>query len=373
MIRDRTSSNGVATQASVASSAEKTPRGVARRALDRLLSARSRGLTLIPVLVVVVVVGSLLNPSFFSKANIVTNILQQSAVLSVVVIAESMILISGRFDLTVESTVGLAPMIGAWLISPVAAGGLGLSINPYLVILIILSIGVAIGIVTGFFVVKLNLNAFIITLALLLLLRGLAMGITSGNSLGDLPSELTYIGSAEWLGVPVSVYLFLFLFIVADLFMKYHKTGRAIYAIGGNTEAARATGIMVDRISWSLYIFAGFLAAVAGIMLSGRIASVTAAQGKNLIFGVLAAAVIGGVSLNGGRGRMSGALVGVLLLATITNVLTWAQVPSFWINASYGGIIIGALVLSKRRGSDEEGRVVRTHEKTDGCVRSCDE
>ena len=317
------------------------------RRVTAALRARLRELTLIPVLAVAFVVGAFVNPAFLTETNIVNNILQSSAVLAVVVIAESLILIAGKFDLSLESTVGLAPMVAAWLMTPTAVGGSGHTLNAYVALLLALAIGAAIGLVNGFFVVKLRLNAFIVTLAMLILLRGITLGMTNGQTLIGLPHVFTYLGSGTIATVPVSVWIAAVLFVVAGLFLRYHAIGRAIYAIGGNPHAARAAGIRVERITWGLYTVGGTLAALAGVMLTGRIVSVTSSQGQNLIFSVFAAAVIGGISLNGGVGTMFGALTGVLLLGTIQNILTLSQIASFWIDASFGAIILAALLLSR--------------------------
>ena len=138
------------------------------------------------------------------------------------------------------------------------------------------------------------------------------------------------------------------------LFLRYHRIGRAIYAIGGNAEAARAAGIRVERVTWGIYVVGGLLAALAGLMLTGRIASVVSSQGQNMIFYVFAAAVIGGISLNGGRGRLLGALTGVLLLGILQNVLTLAEIAAFWIDAAYGAIILVALILARVTGGARE-------------------
>jgi simple sugar transport system permease protein len=136
--------------------------------------------------------------------------------------------------------------------------------------------------------------------------------------------------------------------------LRYHRVGRALYAIGGNAQAARAAGIQVEPILWVVYVVAGVLSAIAGLMLTGRIASVVASQGQNMIFYVFASAVIGGISLNGGRGRLLGALSGVLLLGILQNVLTLSQVPAFWIDSVYGAIILFSLVLARVAGGAQD-------------------
>ena len=167
-----------------------------------------------------------------------------------------------------------------------------------------------------------------------------------------MPESLIYLGSAYWFGVPVSAWVTGTIFLIAGLFLRYHRVGRAIYAIGGNPEAARAAGIKVDRIRIGVFIVAGMLAAVAGLMTSGQVVAVTANQGNNLIFTVFAAAVIGGIELEGGRGRMFGALTGVVLLGLVQNILVLSQIQTFWIDAANGAIILIALALARLIGTD---------------------
>jgi len=311
-----------------------------------LAGVRRVELALLPAIALAVVVGTIVNDRFLTTENL-TNVLQQSSVLAIVVVAEAIVLIVGRFDLSLESIVGLAPMLGGWLITSHTVGGSGWEWSPALGIVACLVAGALVGAFNGLLVVKLRLNAFIVTLAVLILLRGITLGMTSGETLYDLPSAFLYIGAASWLGIPVSVWLAAFLFLVADLLLRRHRAGRAVYAVGGNAEAARAAGIRVDRVVLACFVLAGTLAALAGLVYSGFIASVPANQGQNLIFTVFAASVIGGISLNGGRGSMLGALSGVLLLGIIQNILTLSQIASFWINASFGAIILIALVLAR--------------------------
>jgi simple sugar transport system permease protein len=187
---------------------------------------------------------------------------------------------------------------------------------------------------------------------MLILLAGIQVGIVNGRTIYHLPDAYIYLGSQSFLGVPVSVWVTGVIFLCAALFLRYHRVGRAIYAIGGNTEAARAAGIQVDRIRISVFIVGGLLAALAGLMTAGQVVAVTANQGNNLIFSVFAAAVIGGISLDGGRGRMVGALTGVILLALVTNILVLSQIQTFWIDAATGLIILIALALARVIGTE---------------------
>ena len=207
-------------------------------------------------------------------------------------------------------------------------------------------VGAAIGLFNGFVVAKLNLNAFIVTLAMLILMRGLTVGIAGGETLSGLPSQFKVLGSAKPLGISIQVWIFVVAFILVAAFMKNHPVGRRIYALGGNKAAAAAAGIRTTRLTIGVFVFGSLLAALAGLMLTGRIASVASNQGDGLIFTVFAAAVIGGISLDGGRGSIWGALSGVLLLGLIQNLLVLSSVPSFWIQAVYGLIILGALIIN---------------------------
>src|SRR6266849_5925416 len=330
---------------------EQTIAGTLRRNGRHIMTNWIRELALLPVIVLLVVIGAFENPAFLTEANLI-NVAQLAAPLGVVVVAETLILLTGKFDLSLQSTYGLAPMVGAWLIAPKVAQGLGTEWSPWLGIAIVLLVGLVVGAWNGFLVIKLGFNAFIFTLAMLILLMGIQVGIVSGRTIYHLPAEFIYLGSQYLLGVPVSVWVTGAIFLLSALFLRFHRVGRAIYAIGGNTEAARAAGIQVDRIRIGVFIVASLLAALAGLMTAGEVVAVTAGQGTNLIFSVFAAAVIGGISLDGGRGRMVGALTGVILLALVQNILILSQVQTFWIDAATGLIILIALALARLIGTE---------------------
>jgi len=310
-----------------------------------------RELTLVPVIVVLMIAGTIINPIFFTSSNLI-NIAQGGAALGMVVVAESLILLTGKFDISLQGTYGLAPLLGAWLIAPRASEGLGLQLNPWLGILIVLGVGVIVGTFNGFLVIKANFNAFIFTLAMSILLTGLQLGWLGGKTVYHLPEVFIYLGAESWFGVPVAVWVTLATFMAAAWFLRYHRVGRAMYAIGGNLEAARAAGIRVDQIRIGVFMVASVLAAVGGLMQAGYVTVVTAGQGSNLIFEVFAAAVIGGISLEGGRGRMIGALTGVILLSLVTNILTISNISSTWIDAVDGAIILIALGLARLIGTE---------------------
>jgi ribose/xylose/arabinose/galactoside ABC-type transport system permease subunit len=311
--------------------------------------ARFRDFALIPVILLLLLFGFIASPNFLTADNMVA-VLQQSTELSLLVLGEALILLVARMDLSLESTVGLAPVIAVWLVLPSSGGrfnGLGLGLPGWSAIPLCLLIGVLIGALNGLLVLKVRLNAFIVTLGMLITLRGLQIAITGGQSVFELPDSFKYLGRAAWFGVPLSVWLCVVLFAVGIVALGWFRHGRSLYAIGGNVDAARAAGIRADNVVWIVFIIASLLAALAGILFVGRLGSIAATQGQGMIFQVFAASVIGGISLNGGRGSLFGALTGVLVLKLIDNVMNFAGIPPVWEQFLDGVIILGALVVSR--------------------------
>jgi simple sugar transport system permease protein len=313
---------------------------------DRFQLGRLRDFALVPAIIAMAIVGQIVNPVFLHHDNLI-NVLQTMSEIGLLVLAESLVLLIGKMDLSLESTFGLAPGVAAWIIAPTGvAHGLGALGNAWAIPLILV-VGAAIGTINALFIVRFKLNGFIVTLGMLITLRGLLTGISKGQTFFQLPSSMTYLGQNSLLGVPDSVWICVGLFLIAGGVLGLTRWGRSLYAIGGNVDAARAAGIRTDRVMWSVLIIASVLAAVGGMLISGRLASVAANQGNGDIFTVFAAAVIGGVSLNGGKGTMFGAFSGILLLYMIQNVLTLGGVPAQWIDALNGGIILVALMVSR--------------------------
>jgi simple sugar transport system permease protein/ribose transport system permease protein len=317
--------------------------------IPRVRLARFRDLTLIPVIVILLVVGAFLDPVFLTPGNL-TNVLQQQASISLLVLAEALILISGKFDLSLESIVGMAPAIAVMLVVPASAGGFGLNLPGALVIPLCLLVGAAIGAFNGFLIIRFQLSAFIVTLAMLIIVHGLQLGPTEGKTLFQLPDSILYLGSAIWLGVPAAIWIAGILFAAGSVGLGFFRVGRALYAIGGNTDAARAAGIRVNRVLWGVFILGGMLAALAGVLETGRLGAIGSNQGVGWIFMVFAAAVIGGVSMDGGKGTIVGALTGVLVIGLVQNILTLKGVSGFWQPVVYGAIILIALMISRIAG-----------------------
>jgi len=312
-----------------------------------------RGAALLPVLIVLVIIGSFASPVFLSVSNL-AGVGQQASALGMVVIGEALIIMIGGMDLSLESTFGLAPMLSAYLMVPPAAFGAGTLWGPVAGILVLLGVGVVVGFINGIAIVKFRLNGFIWTLAMTIILYGIMVGIVNGQSLPDEPAAWSYLGSAYWGQIPVSLVFTALVFIGVGLFLRYHRWGRDIYAVGGNRAAARAAGVRVDRIRIGVYVAGSVLAAIGGLMEAGRVLSVASSQGyeEGIIFNVFAAAVIGGVSLKGGRGGMLGAACGVVLIGLVQNILDLGQVNNSWIQAMIGGVILLALIMARVVGGE---------------------
>src|ERR1700716_1908692 len=165
-----------------------------------------RELTLVPVIIVLMIAGAIVNPVFFTTSNLI-NVAQGGADLGMVVVAESLILLTGKFDISLQGTFGLAALLGAWLIAPKASSGLGTNLSPWLGLLIVLLVGLAVGTFNGLLVIKANFNAFIFTLAMSILLTGLQLGWLGGETIYNLPKVYIYLGSESWFGIPIAVWI----------------------------------------------------------------------------------------------------------------------------------------------------------------------
>jgi simple sugar transport system permease protein len=313
------------------------PRGTA------IALARLRDFALVPPIIAIILLGSILYPAFRTRATF-EDLLSTMAWIALLVVAESLILITGKMDLSLESTVGLAPGVAAWLTLPKGINH-GLALVPgFWAVPIALAVGAVIGMINAFLIVRLRINAFIVTLGMLITLRGVLTGISHGQTFFGLTGSQMYLGSSTWLGLPASIWVVLITFAIGIFALAKTRAGRALYAVGGNADAARAAGIRTDRVVWAVLILGSVLAALAGIVESGNLASVTSNLGSGRIFDVFAAAVIGGISLNGGKGSLFGAFTGVLLLNLIFKVLTFAGVPDQWFDFLNGAVILVVLM-----------------------------
>jgi len=303
-----------------------------------------------PLLLITIISFNFISDRFFTPFNL-TNILIHSAVLGIMTVGQSFTLITGNFDLSSESTLAITALIGAWLILPSGQPNFGgdIFLPVWLAILVLLILGIVAGWINGFLITKLKMNNFIVTLAMQIVLRGFMLVISEGNTMAGLPDSYKFLGKNSLGPVPVSVLTMLIVFIIAHIIMQYTQFGRNLYAVGGNPSAALAGGVNPDKYTRYVYLISGLLAAISGWMLAGRTGVVVENMGAGMIFEIQAAAVIGGISLQGGRGTMIGAFGGVLLLSVIDSGLSLMRVSSFWIEIFSGLIILLATVIDAQK------------------------
>jgi ribose transport system permease protein len=296
------------------------------------------------MLVAVLIVFSIFIPNFF-QIGIFANIIEQSTFVGVMAIGLAIVIIAGHMDLSVESAAALTAMVTGILFC--ARGiGLGITFTPEWLVLpvsliIALAVGGAIGFLNGVFTIKLKMNAFIVTLASYIWVRGLVVAISGGRSAQDLSPSIRFIGIETVLYVPLIAWIAIVCFVIFSFVMQRTPFGRHITMIGGNAVADFRAGIKVDRLMFYSFILAGAIAGLAGWLLAIRTSGATANLGTGMLFNAFAAVVIGGVSLKGGVGKLPGVYAGVLLLSSIHTAINLMGLP-----AHYTQVILGLLVLA---------------------------
>lgn len=287
------------------------------------------------LLVVAVIVMGIFKPSFYSFG-ILSNILVQATVLGLLAIAISMIILLGDINLATVGTAGFSALTGALLMQRGVPVVLAIS-----AILVVASI---IGLINGLIVTKLRANALITTLAMNMVLQGGLLAITGGTTITNLPDSYKWVSQGQIAGFPVLPIVLIIAFVVFHLVWTRTAFGRALFAVGGNYRGAYIAGISVDKVKIWAYIVSGLLSGFAGWLLSGYMGAVTSSFGTTYEMQVIAAAVIGGVSLTGGKGSMLGVLAGTLLLTVIQVGLAILGIQSTLITLA-GGLMIFAAVL----------------------------
>jgi ribose transport system permease protein len=292
-------------------------------------------------LLVLCLVTALLTGRFLSPLNL-TNILVQSSIMAVIAIGMTFVIIGGGFDLSVGSSVALAGCIAA-----MAMVQFGLAAG----VLAGIATGIAVGLVNGVIVAKLGINPFISTLGTMVLVRGLVYLITGGAPVGDdrLPTAFLAFGSARLLGIHYLVWVPAVLLVVLSWVMAATPYGRRIYATGGNREAAYLSGVPVDRIIASTYIWCGGLAGLAGVMLAARLQSGQPTAGEYYELTAIAAVILGGASLHGGEGALYKSIIGVFIMVVLGNSLNLLNVDSYWQRVAIGVVIIAAAAADRLR------------------------
>jgi ribose/xylose/arabinose/galactoside ABC-type transport system permease subunit len=310
-------------------------------------------------LVVLCIVFGTLSPAFFTSVNIF-NVLRQVSIYGLLAIGMTFIILTGGIDLSIGSVLALAGLVGAavakgstGLLTGAAAGeGSGLPVP--VAILAAIAVGLAAGLIQGLGVAKLKVPAFIVTLGGLSAFRGAALVFSNGQPISAFAPEYRWWGQGMVGPVPVPVIIFVTFALLAGVVLRYTKYGRRIYAVGGNQQAARLSGLNVDRLILSVYVISGFFAGLSGFLLSSRLNSAEQVAGIGYELTVIAGVVIGGTGFLGGEGGIFGTVVGILLIGVLANGLTLLNVSSYYQQIIIGLIIVFAVffdqwVKSRRR------------------------
>ncbi|WP_288480814.1 ABC transporter permease [uncultured Deinococcus sp.] len=314
---------------------QPSPKSANRAALVE----RLREAGILAILLLGAVVFSFLVPSFFSVDNAINGIGLSAAINTIVAIGLTYVIITGGIDLSVGSTAALAAVIGADLMqrgTPVL-----------LAVLIALAVGAVAGLVNGLLVTRVQLAPFIVTLGTMTFYRGLALSYTGGQPILSLPDGFKRALGGTVLGLPIPLVAALALVALFTVFLKFTRTGQYILALGGNAEAVRLSGINTNRYITLTYVISGVLAAFAALVLIAQLGAAEPILGNGWELSAIAAAVVGGTSLSGGKGNVVGALLGALLLSMLQNVLTLMGVQAFYQLLATGVIIIGAMVIDR--------------------------
>lgn len=317
------------------------PSRIGSRLLRRFVDTRE--LTLLVLIAAIIVGMSLASPVFLSLANFRAMAIGMAPTV-IIAVGMTVLLVSGGFDLSVGSVLALASTVTALLL----LGGTPIP----LAILGALALGATIGLANGIIVTRIGVNPLVATLGSMSIARGIALVLTEGFSLINLPPSFGWAGRTEILGLPFLLWVALALVVVFDLAMRHGSFFRQLYYVGSNEKAARLSGLAVDRVRTLAYMLSGLLAALAGVLLASRLMSGTPTAGNALELQVLAAAVIGGASLRGGEGTVLGAFLGVVFVALINNAMTMLAVSIYWQMIVIGAVLVAAVALDMlvRRG-----------------------
>ena len=305
--------------------------------LNRLL-ANQESVIVVALVVLFITVG-LSNPRFLAERNLL-DILQGNAYIAVAAIGMSMVIITGNIDISVGSLIGLlaiisgrlvvndVPVIVAWLVPLVVGGGVGAII--------------------GFLVAYLRIPSIVVTLGMLSILKGILIIWTSGQRITGMPAAF-YLAQTRPFGIPMPVIFMIVLTLLAALWLRYSGLGRAFYALGGNAEAARLSGFSQTRLTMQVFILNGVFAGIAAVLYATQLNVIQPTPPPGLELFVITAAVVGGVSILGGKGTVIGAMLAAILLNTIRSGMIFVNVSPFWIQAVQGVLILVTVLLDLLR------------------------
>lgn len=293
-------------------------------------------------LIVLVIVLSVASTYFLRGTNI-NNIFLQMSINGIVAIGLSCVIITGGIDLSVGSIVAVAGIVYGVVYKQAGESNV-------LTILATLLVGVIMGAINGVLIAKGKLPAFIATLGMMQIGRGLALLISGASPISGYSEFLVNLGGGFIFGISVPIIIMIFIYIIAYIVLKYTRLGRNLYAIGGNMESSRLSGINIDATLMSTYVISGFMSSIAAIILTGRLNTATPQAGMQYEMDAIASCVIGGASLSGGKGGVVGTFIGALIISVVRNGMNLLNVNSYLQQILLGVIIIGAVFIDAMQG-----------------------
>ncbi len=306
---------------------------------------------ILPILLIIAIVFfSLQEPRFYGAANI-ANVFRQSTFLVIVTLGQALVLICGGFDLSVGAVIAVTSVVSARFMSNYLAGNPDAELMSMVVgITAGLVVGLVFGLINGIGVARFNVSPFIMTLGMASVGSGFALYYTGGSPVSGLPPLFTKeLGTGRWFGIPIAIYVAIVATILIIFLVTSTSWGRYLYAIGGNTKAAYLSGIPVGVLIASVYVLCSVLTAIAGILLTARTSSGEPNLGPEYPLESITAAVIGGVSLRGGEGRIIGAVLGALFIKVLQNGMNLIKVESYLQTIAIGVLLIFAVVADRLR------------------------
>ncbi|MDR0584937.1 MAG: ABC transporter permease [Treponema sp.] len=303
----------------------------------------ARGNIVVIALLLIIGIMAVITNSFFTLANF-NNILSQIAIYGIVAFGMTIAIICGEFDLSCGALMGVVTILFTDFAKQTNAG---------LAVLVCFGFCILVGFINGFLVAKVKMSAFVATLATSIALKGFALNYTSGKPINNINNQINQFGNGSVLGIPIIVWFFIGTLVITMYILKFTKFGRGLYATGGNIEVARMAGINVSFYKIAIFVILGITTAVAGILMGARLSAGNALYGNDLSMTVVAAVVIGGTSLSGGKGSALKTLWGMLVIGVLFNALMILGVQANWQNVLKGAILIAVVAvdatLSKKK------------------------
>ena len=320
---------------------EKSPKIL--RSIKKFLGPTGFGLLV--ALILELIIFASLSPYFFSSTNF-SNIGRAMVIIGIGSIGATIVIISGGFDLSVGSVMAASGMLAAFVINQGQSNLVG--------VVLALMLGCVIGLLNGFVIGYLRINPLIATLAMLSIVRGLAYIISGGDAVVVSNSSFLAIGTDSLFGIPLTVWIFVTLFLSVGFLMPRTHFGRYVYAIGSNSRAARLAGIFVNRWTLVFYAFSGTTAALAGYVTVARTGQAEPSANIGAELDMITAVILGGTSLSGGKGRLFGTFLAIVVLAILTNGLILIGVPSYWQLPVKGCVLMGAIIWGELHNASRD-------------------